>query len=252
MSRALIFVLLCSALVFAAVLLNACGGGHAQTRFVAAVPDLPLNAPNVDFLVDGKIQAANLAFPSVNGGYLSVTAGNRTIEVRQSGTTTDLVNASNVDFINHDQYTLFFTGLTKANPPNQTVNQVPDDNSPPANGNIKLRFFHASPSGPACPGPPPPRSASCVDIYVVTTGTPIDNLPANVGNLAYQQASSYLNIAAASYDIIVTPVGDKTQPYPIKQTFTFSTGQVRTFVVVDAVHPPFQISPNMLELADLN
>lgn len=157
MLRALIVLLLCSALVFAAVLLNACGSGHAQARFVAASPD----APNVDFLIDGAILASNLAFPSMNGGYLSVAAGNRTIEVRQSGTTTDLVNASNVDFINHDQYTLFFTGLTSAN--NQTVSQVPDDNSPPTSRNVKLRFFHASPSAPGGGG----GTGGRVDIYVV-------------------------------------------------------------------------------------
>ena len=241
MLRVLTVLLLCSALVFAAASLNACGSGHAQTRFVAASPD----APPVDFLIDGAIQASNLAFPSTNGSYLTVSSGNRTLEVRPTGTSTDLVNASNVDFINRDQYTLFFTGLTSAN--NQTVNQVPDDNSPPTSGNIKLRFFHASPSGPVCP---PPRT-SCVDIYVVTAGTPIDNLPPNVGNLAYQQASSYLNMAATTYQIIVTAVGSKS---PVNgqtpPSFPFTAGQIRTFVLLDA--PKGGTPLGLLELSDLN
>ena len=242
MLRALLVLLLCSALVVAALLLNACGSGHAQTRFVAAVPD----APPVDFLVDGKIQAANLAFPSVNGGYLSVSAGNRTIEVRQSGTTTDLVNASNVDFINHDQYTLFFTGLTSAN--NQTVNQVPDDNSPPASGNIKLRFFHASP----CAGDSQCQTPERLDIYVVAPGTDISGLQPNVSALAYQQAGAYLNVVAPpiGYDIIVTSVGTQT-PRCVDQTFNFTAGQIRTFVLF-VTAPPCDVASTMLELSDLN
>jgi len=176
-----------------------------------------------------------------------------------TGTTPDLVNASNVDFINHDQYTLFFTGLVhpKTGNPNQTINQVPDDNSPPTSGNIKLRFFHASP----CAGDPTCLSPERLDVYVVTPTTDITGLQPNVSALAYQQASIYMSPAAASYEIIVTPAGKKkTTGYP-DQTFALSAGQIRTFVMMDISHtsppppqppPPFQISPDMLELPDLN
>lgn len=239
MLRAFTILLLSIALVLAAALLNACGSGHAQTRFVAAAP----NVPHADFLVDGTILASNLAFPSVNGGYLTITSGNRTIEVRSTGTTTDLVNASNVDFINHDQYTVYFTGLTSAD---ETINQVADDNTPPANGKIKLRFFHASPSAPG----------GRVDIYVVAPGTPITNLSPNVGSLAYQQASTYLNLDAASYEIIVTVAGDKTQPLTDQTPPAFAAGQIRTFVLIDTPNPPPAACMSMpictLELSDLN
>ena len=247
MSRALIFVLLCSALVFAAVLLNACGGGHAQTRFVAASPD----APAVDFLVDGKILASNLAFQSTNGGYTAITSGNRTIEVRQTGMTSDLVNASNVDFINHDQYTLFFTGLTNptAPPPlGQTVNQVPDNNSPPASGNIKLRFFHASPS--FFRSPPPNDVPSRIDVYVVAPQTDITNVSPNISSLAYQQASQYLDIVAGSYEIIVTQPNSKTREID-EPSLAFTPGQIRTFVMLD-VPGGGGVSGALLELSDVN
>ena len=237
MIRALTIVLFSIALVGAALLLNACGNGHAQTRFVAAVPD----APNVDFLVDGTIQASNLAFPSANGGYLTISSGNHTVEVRPTGSTSDLVNASNVDFINHDQYTVFFTGLATAN--SQTVNQVPDDNRAPATGNIKLRFFDAAPSGPGH-----------VDIYVVAPSTPITNLSPNIANLAYQQASSYLNVTASTYEIIVTSAGTKTPLLTDQTPPAFTAGQIRTLVVTDP--PPAGCSSMlplcMLELSDLN
>ena len=236
-SRVVKILTLGIALVSTGVFLNACGNGHALTRFVAASPD----APNVDFLVDGANLASNLAFPSTNGSYVTVTSGNRNVEVRPTGTTTDLVNASNVDFINHDQYTLFFTGLTNPTAPptlGQTVNQVPDDNTPPTGGNIKLRFFHASPSGPVH-----------VDVYVVAPGTPITNLSPNVGALAYQQASIYVSVSAATYEMIVTAAGSKTAV--IDQTPpAFTAGQIRTFAVLDA--PGGGTPLSLLELSDLN
>lgn len=246
MLRALTILLLTIAAILAAVLLNACGNGHAQTRFVAAVPDLPLSTPNVDFLVDGTIQAGNLAFPSANGGYLTISSGNHTVEVRPTGSTSDLVNASNVDFINHDQYTVFFTGLAAAN--TQTVNQVPDDNRAPASGNIKLRMFHASPS--FFPSPPPNSVPARIDVYVVAPGTDITNLSPNISSLAYQQASQYLNIAAASYEIIVTQAGSKAKEID-EPPFVFTAGQIRTFVMLD-VSRGGTFSTTLLELADLN
>ena len=242
-------LLLSTALFLCGVSLSSCGGNdHAQMRFADACPDvLTNNVPsNVDVAVDGATVITNLAFPSTNGSYLAVTAGNRDIEVRKTGTTTDLVNAVNVNFNTHDQYTLFFTGLTTANPPTQTVDEVRDDNSPPASGNIKLRFFHASPSVPLCPAP---DSLPCVDIYVVAPGTNINGLQPTIPSLAYQQASGYLNIAAASYEIIVTNLGSKT-PLIDDTPPAFTAGQIRTFVVLDA--PKGGLPPSLLELADLN
>jgi hypothetical protein len=231
------------ALIFTGVFLNACGKGHAQTRFVAASPD----APNVDLLIDGAAVATNLSFPSTNGSYVTITSGNRTVEVRQTGTTTDFVNASNVDFIKHDQYTLYFTGLTKANPPNQTVNQVPDDNTPPASGKIKLRMFHASPS--FFPSPPANLPAR-IDVYVVAPGTDITNLSPNISSLAYQQASQYLTIAAGSYELIVTQPNSKTRRID-EPSLAFTAGQIRTFVMLD-IPGGGGFSGTLLELSDLN
>ena len=185
-----------------------CGGTHASMRFVHASPD----APNVDVAVDGKTVATNLPFTSVSpgSGYLTITAGNRLIEVRPTGTATDLVNASNVGFSSHQQYTVFFTGLVNGNPPTlrQTINLVTDDNSAPQAGNIKLRVFHAvRASGPAH-----------LDIYIVAPNTDITNLSPTISTLAYQQASGYQNVAAASYEIIMTATGTKTRVLSIRPT----------------------------------
>lgn len=215
-----------------------CGGTHASVRFVLASPD----APNVDVAVDGKIVATNLPFTSVSPGtgYLTLAAGNRLIEVRTTGTTTDLVNASNVGFSSHLQYTAFFTGLVTAQPPTQAISLVTDDNSAPQSGNIKLRVFHASPSGSAR-----------LDIYIVAPGTDITNLSPNISALAYQQASSYQSVAPTSNEVIMTATGDPAKARLIDQTYTLAAGQIRTLVVLD-VAGGGALSPTPLVLADLN
>ena len=237
MLRSLRLLPLALALVTFGMFAISCGGSHASMRFVHASPD----APNVDVLVDGKTVATNLPFASVSPGtgYLTITAGGRLVEVRTTGTATDWVNAPNVSFSSHLQYTVFFTGLVKANPPTQTISLVTDDNSAPQAGNIKLRVFHASPSGP-----------THLDIYIVAPGTDITNLSPAISALAYQQASSYQSVAPASNEVIMTATGTKT-PRPIDQTYTLTAGQIRTLVVLD-IPGGGTISPTPLVLDDLN
>lgn len=232
-----------------------CGGSHASMRFVHASPD----APNVDVAVDRSTVATDLPFTSVSpgSGYLTIAAGNRLIEVRTTGTATDLVDAPNVGFSSHQQYTVFFTGLVTSQPPptcpvtgplpDQTINLVTDDNSAPQAGNIKLRVFHASSCAPPPSGPPPAR----LDIYVVAPNTDITNMSPTIPSLAYQQASGYQNVAAASYEVIMTAAGDPIKARLIDQTYTLTAGQIRTLVVLDQAGGG-AISPTPLVLADLN
>lgn len=227
------------------ILAAGCGEDHAQMRFVHAVPD----APNVDVALDSDTVITNLAFdnPSPATGYLTVIAGNRLIEVRPTGTTTDEVNAPNVGFGTHKQYTVFFTGRLNDPPPptpTQTINLVTDDNSAPQNGGIKLRVFHASPGAT-------PTAPARLDIYVVAPGTDITSLTPTIGGLTFQQASGYLNLAAASYEVIVTDPTDNAKTRLVDQTYNLAAGQIRTLVMVDALGGG-AISPTPLPLQDVN
>lgn len=237
-------------LVVLGVSLICCGSKHSQIRFVHACPDVQdtnHNPVNVDVLIDGHNLATNLAFPS-NTGYQTTTSGNHDIEVRDTGTTIDLVNAPNVNFFSHDGYTVFFTGRTMppVGSPNQTVNPVNDDNTPPPSGNIKLRFFHGSP----CAGDPQCLNPESFDIYVVAPGTDITNVAPSVGSLAYQQVSNYLNIAATSYEIILTPAGSKSRALD-ETPPAFTAGQIRTFVALD-IPGGGSLDGTLFEVADLN
>lgn len=207
-----------------------CGTDHSKVRLVHASPD----APPVDVAVDGKTVVTNLAFGGVSptSGYLTVTAGNRKVEVRNTGTTTDLIN-SNVSLGGGKAYTVLASGFLA----NIAAIVLTDDNSAPASGNFKLRIVHASPSGPAS-----------VDVYVVAPGTGTGGTP-TISGLAYGQASGYQTAAAASTEVIITAAGNKNPI--IDQTYNLTTGQIRTLVVLDNA-PGGSVNPIPLELSDLN
>jgi hypothetical protein len=219
------------------VFATSCGTDHAKFRVVHASPD----APNVDVAVDGKTVVTDLAYGSVSpaADYLTVTAGNRRVEFRSTGTMTDLIN-STVGFGGQKEYTLLAVGL--ANPPPGTIAALlkTDDNSPPPSGNIKLRVIHAALDGPAH-----------IDIYVVAPTTDISNVPATVSSLAYQQASDYQSVAAATYEVIMTDSTDLAKTRIIDQTYTLTAGQIRTLVTLDSPGGG-TMSAVPLELSDLN
>jgi hypothetical protein len=213
------------------VFTTSCGTDHSKVRLVHASPD----SPAVDVAVDGKTVATNLAFGGISpaSGYLTVTAGNRKVEVRTTGTTTDLIN-SNISFGSGKEYTVLASGFMAS----IAAIQLTDDNSAPASGNFKLRIVHASPSG-----------AANVDVYIVAPGTDISGVTPNVSNLAYGQASGYQSAAAASTEVIITPAGNKGTI--IDQTYDLTAGQIRTLVVLDNA-PGGTVNPIPLELSDLN
>ncbi len=213
-----------------------CGTNHAKVRFVQASP----NALSVDVAVDGKTVVTDLAFGGLAPAtdYLTIEAGNRKVEVRPTGTTTDLIN-STVAFASQKKYTMLAVGLVPPAKPTIAALLKTDDNSPPQSGNINLRVIHASTAGP-------PN----LDIFVVAPGTNITNATPNISALAYQQASDYLNVPAATYEVIMADPTDRTIR-PVDRTYTLTAGQIRTLVVVDLAGGS-AISPMPLELSDLN
>ena len=140
--------------------------------------------------------------------------GNRKVEVRPTGTTTDLIN-STVAFASQKKYTMLAVGLVPPAKPTIAALLKTDDNSPPQSGNINLRVIHASTAGP-------PN----LDIFVVAPGTNITNATPNISALAYQQASDYLNVPAATYEVIMADPTDRTIR-PVDRTYTLTAGQIR-------------------------
>jgi uncharacterized protein DUF4397 len=243
MFRVLRTVPLFLALVAFGVFASSCGTDHSQVRFVNTSPDIGVN---VDITVDGKSVATDLAFGSVapSSGYTTVTAGNRTLEVFDTGTTSNPLINSNVSFSSQKQYTVLASG------PVASIAAVvlTDDNTAPSSGNIKLRVVHDSFAGVShdCGT----NNQTCpLDIYIVTPGTDITSVSPTISGLEYQQASGYQSLTADTYEVIVTDAGTKNRT--IDQSYALAAGQIRTLVVVDVLGGG-SLSTVPLELSDLN
>lgn len=237
MLRVLRILLLVSAAAAFGVLTTGCGTDHSQVRMVHAVSD----GANVDVAIDGKTVVTNLAFDNVSPatGYLTVTAGNRKVEVRDTGTTTDRIN-STVSLSSGKQYTIIASGFVTPPPPVAAI-VLTDDNSAPTSGNVKLRVVQAAPGD----GVTPPT----LDVYIVAPGTDISGMAPTISSLAFGQASAYQTTAPTSNQVIFTAAGDKTPV--INQTLTLAAGQIRTLVTVN-VQGGLTMATTPLELSDLN
>ncbi len=232
MVRPLSFLLFAGAVFALAVFSASCGTDHAQVRYVHASTD----TAGLDVAVDGKNVVTDLTFGNVSpaSGYLALTAGSRRVELRDTGTTTDVIN-STVSFATGKAYTLIASGLQAQS--NIAAVLLTDDHSAPGSGNIKVRIVHVRPGVPPVTGSTP----GPVDVYIVAPGTDITGLAPTIPNLAYTQASAYQEIAAGPVEVIVTKTPD--QKSIADQTYNPAAGQNRTLGLLDT---------NLLELADLN
>jgi hypothetical protein len=210
-------VLLFPALIVGLTLsIAGCGSNSSShLRAVHASPD----APNVDIAVDGKTVLTNIPYEA-SSKYLAVAAGSTKVEVRPTGTTTDVISAT-VPLTAKQQYTVLAIGFAKQgeNPSIQPL-LLKDNNTPPTSGQIKLRLVHASPSA----GP--------VDIYVGAPDGGVSGSP-TLTNVSFSQFSDYLAVPAGSYEIYVTPTGSKTVALD-SGSVTIAAGAIRTAVALDA------------------
>lgn len=97
--------------------------GDARLRIVHAAPD----ASNVDVLIDGQVVASNVAYGKI-GSYLNVTAGNRTVQINQAGTSTALVTAQQVTLTAGQIYSLFAVEPTVTPSPVYGIQLLSDAN----------------------------------------------------------------------------------------------------------------------------
>ena len=206
-----------------------CGdSGHASLRVVHASPD----APNVDVVVDGKTVLTNVPYEQASN-YLTVDDGSRHIQVRPTGTTTNVID-TNVTLASKSYETVLAVGTVSDS--SLTALPLQDDNTPPASGQIKLRLVHASPSA----GP--------VDIYVGAPGSGVSGTP-TLTNVPFKAAANYLAVPAGSYEVYFTPTGTKTIALD-SGPLTLAAGQIRTAVALDAPGGGFPLAAIVLK--DLN
>jgi hypothetical protein len=220
-------LLLALTALLAGAMAASCGSGGTKIRYINTIP----NVGNVDFWVDSTEIVSNAGYGAA-AKYLGTSGGSHTVEVRLGGTDTDLINTT-VTLQGGKDYTFLAEKVQGNNAPILFT----DDITTPSPGNIGVRGINASPT---CP----------VDIYVVPHGTPISGFRPTWPNVAQPQATIYLSISAGTYDIVGTFPATLS---PIAEALnqTMATGQVRTFVFLDAPTggPPCSAA---LVLQDLN
>jgi Domain of unknown function (DUF4397) len=231
-----VMALVASTTLLLAIAIPATAADAARVRVLHASPD----APNVDiYLDDAKVDAlTNVPFKTISG-YLSVPTGAHNVKVVPTGgAVTDAVIDADVTFASGTSYTVAATNVV-ASIEAQVVTDAPTPNADGA----QVRVVHFSADTPA------------VDVRP-DGGTPI------VTNLAYPDATDYLDIPGATYDLEVCATGTDTCPLDLDpvaiddgtSSTVFAvgslTGETLTAVVaLDATAAPVAPATDTLEPA---
>jgi Domain of unknown function (DUF4397) len=223
------------ALFVLAALIAGCGGGGSSSSTNTSTQLRVLNAlastRAIDATLDSTIFVQGVAYGSASA-YSNVAAGQHSIVIEPSGTTASLVTQP-INLVASTQYTALASGQ---NLPSLTM--LADNLTAPASGNFKFRVINAS------------ESVGFIDVYVTAPNTDLASATPGVSNLSFNSSSTYLSLAAGSYEIRVTPSGSKAVIFD-SGTASFASGQIRTAVALDVVNGginPFTVNI----IADLN
>jgi hypothetical protein len=175
---------------------------EAFVRVVHGSPD----APNVDVWVDGTTVLTDVPFTAVSD-YLSVPAGAHNVQVTATGSTDPVIDAD-LTLEAGTSYTVAATGMLA-----EITATVLTDDRVPADGQSKLRVFHASPSAPPA-----------VDV-AVTDG------PVLVEGLAYPEATGYLTVDPGDYALEIRAAGETEAALSLNATL--EAGQNYTAIAMD-------------------
>jgi len=212
-------------LLLAGILLNVgcSSSGKTRFRFMNAMPDQNSLDVLVNPTTNTKPTFANVAYGTATS-YQAAPAGSQTTELEPSGTSSVIPGSNQSININSgSDNTVIAFNFT----PSVKIIGFTDNNSTPATNDFNLRVINAAPAlgttGPA------------VDVYVETPpGTPINNLNPTISGMSFESASEYLALAGGNWEITVTAVGQKFPAFPSTGSLSFSTGQVRTFVILNS------------------
>jgi hypothetical protein len=181
------FAMLLGALALVAITAgSASAAGESRVRVLHASPD----APAVDVYLDGtKVDAlTNVPF-GVISDYLKIPAGSHQVSVYATGTTSSPVIDATLSFAAGKAYTVAATNALAS-----IEAQVITDAPAPTAGGAQIRVVHFSADTPA--------------VDVAPDGA--DPADAIVKNLAYPDATAYLDVPADTYDLEVRAAGTST------------------------------------------
>jgi hypothetical protein len=180
--------LLFSLAILALVITLGCGGGTGMSNSNNSSAKLRAIQTSPDTAFDVQLDGHSLFAAKGKVAYTPVAVGSHTLQVTAPGTNAALATLPATFAANTGQ-TVIVSGATEDR--SLTAFMVTEDTTPPAAGQIKLRFVHGA------------HSFGPVDIYLTDAGTPFPQTPTYAG-LAYKGESTVLTRPAKDFSLCWT------------------------------------------------
>jgi hypothetical protein len=191
------------------------------------VIDASYNAPAVNVNISSTPIAANIAAGTItNYAILGVQNSTASVYPASSKTATATASASGT-FGAGQQHSVYITnsGSTYA----ATI--LTDQDTAAPSGSVSVRFLQQA------------LSTGAVDIYFVPSGGTLADTDALLSDVTTGTITSYINVPAGTYTVVVTAAGSTTSKYT-SASMTLSSGAVRTMLIMDAQltsNPPVNV-----------
>ena len=175
-------------------------GGQGRVRFVNVITDTTRGRVNailekVPFGVNlTYTQSTPATLPSPSTAlYSAILSGARALVLKRTADTTNTVATITFTVSDNKDQTVYAIGGAAASAVTSYI--TADDNTVPASGQARVRVVHLSPS------------AGTVDIYVTAPGADLSTASPTLPSVTFQTASTYLSLAAGTYQVRVVPAG---------------------------------------------
>jgi len=237
------------AVVALAIFAASCNSTNTQYRIVNAMAFSPQT--DIDIYV-GAAPPASPTFPGVGlgstepgSGYQKGSSGSQSLEVFQTGTTTNPYINSTLNLGSGNQYTVVLAGNSAQSGSTYPFGAqvVQDTNPTPTSGDVEFRILDASPSTPSADvyvGDP--TFGCCPSAAKIASGL---SYPTSGGSGNFN--SGYVNVGVPtsnSLGVWITYAGQQT--VIASTTYTVSAGNLYTVVLVDQSSGGFP--PQLLQL----
>jgi Domain of unknown function (DUF4397) len=246
MPRSVKVVCFAVAIVGIAAFAASCGSSNADFRVFNAIATSPSNPVGsaFDVWVNGSEAFPNLQFGGTqpNTGYKSIAAGSDTLELFQTGTTTNPYINSPLNLGGSNTYTVVLAGTSTTSTNGQSNGYATwvkqDTTTAPTTGNVNIRIINAAFNASATVG------SSGFDIYILPPGTTpsTPGVSPQVSSLTPVNATPYQAVSTSgSLTVYVTAHSSHTSINNQPLSGLVAGTSIRTIMVTDspgATYPP--------------
>lgn len=202
--------------------------GFSQPSLVRVI-NASYIAPAVNIYVEKTIFASN-----VGEGFVSnygTTAPSPAAQVTVTAATGGATLASAAVTLNVSAHHSVFLTDNGSTPTLYSLSVLEDQSVPAASGHSAFRFLNQAPR------------TGALDVYMVPSGTTLDNAIPICTNIPVGQTCGYVSFTSQTVTMVITPTGTTTVKYT-STPLALVGGEVRTVVMVDSQltsNPPVQV-----------